>query len=97
MEDPCFIDEARLIDVREPEEVAQASLPGFQVLPLRQFGSWGPEITDKFDCQKDTYVLGDDASFVADCALFQGFQKVFNVAGGIHAYALKADPSVPTY
>lgn len=36
---------------------AQASLPGFQVLPLRQFGSWGPEITSKFDPQKDTYVL----------------------------------------
>lgn len=36
---------------------AQASLPGFEVLPLRQFGSWGPEITSKFDPQKDTYVL----------------------------------------
>lgn len=36
---------------------AKASLPGFTVLPLRQFGSWGPEITTKFDPQKDTYVL----------------------------------------
>jgi hypothetical protein len=35
----------------------QASVPGFQVLPLRQFGSWGPEITTKLDPQKDTYVL----------------------------------------
>ncbi|KAK3035969.1 hypothetical protein RJ639_031142 [Escallonia herrerae] len=100
MQDPCFIDEAQLIDVREPEEVAQASLPSFQVLPLRQFGSWGPEITDKFDCQKDTYVLchhGMRSLQVAKWLQTQGFQKVFNVAGGIHAYALKADPSVPTY
>lgn len=27
----------------------------------------------------------------------QGFKRVFNVSGGIHAYAVKADPSVPTY
>ncbi|KAF3671861.1 Rhodanese-like/PpiC domain-containing protein 12 [Capsicum annuum] len=90
LQDPSFLEEAQLIDVREPDEVfkvsphgscqgtkirensymtyglaiafnagqrAQASLPGFQVLPLRQFGSWGPEITTKFDPQKDTYVL----------------------------------------
>jgi len=36
---------------------AKASLPGFTVLPLRQFGSWGPEMTTKFDPQKDTYVM----------------------------------------
>lgn len=36
---------------------AIASLPGFKVLPLRQFGSWGPGITDELDPQKDTYVL----------------------------------------
>ncbi|KAM7528986.1 hypothetical protein LguiB_032396 [Lonicera macranthoides] len=57
MQDPNFFEEVQLIDVREPEEVAQASLPGFEILPLRQFGSWGPEITTKFDSQKDTYVL----------------------------------------
>ncbi|XP_038991960.1 rhodanese-like/PpiC domain-containing protein 12, chloroplastic isoform X1 [Hibiscus syriacus] len=57
MQDPSFIEESQLIDVREPEEVSQASLPGFQVLPLRQFGSWGPEITTKLDPMKDTYVM----------------------------------------
>ncbi|KAK4407468.1 Rhodanese-like/PpiC domain-containing protein 12, chloroplastic [Sesamum angolense] len=38
-------------------KLAIASLPGFKVLPLRQFGNWGPEITMKFDPQKETYVL----------------------------------------
>lgn len=47
LQDPSFLEEAQLIDVREPEEVAQASVPGFQILPLRQFGVWGPEITTK--------------------------------------------------
>ena len=36
---------------------AKASLPGFKVLPLRQFGTWGPVMTDEFNPQKDTYVL----------------------------------------
>ncbi|TQE01915.1 hypothetical protein C1H46_012539 [Malus baccata] len=83
MQDPSFLDEAQLIDVREPDEVAQASVLGFQVLPLQQFGSWGPEITTKFDPQKDTYVMG--------------FKRVYNVSGGIHAYARKADQTIPTY
>ncbi|KAL9263815.1 Rhodanese-like/PpiC domain-containing protein [Drosera capensis] len=83
LQDPSFVEEAQLIDVREPEEVALASLAGFEVLPLRQFGNWAPEMTTKFDLAKETYVLG--------------FKKVFNVTGGIHAYAVKADPSIPTY
>ncbi|CAA3007778.1 rhodanese-like domain-containing 12, chloroplastic [Olea europaea subsp. europaea] len=97
---PSFLEEAQLIDVREPEEVAQASLPGFTVLPLRQFSSWGPEIMTKFDPQKDTYVLchhGMRSLQVAKWLQTQGFKKVFNVIGGIHEYAVKADPSIPTY
>ncbi|KAL5580353.1 hypothetical protein UlMin_012795 [Ulmus minor] len=100
MQDPSFLDEAQLIDVREPNEVAQASLPGFQVLPLQQFGSWGPEITSKFDPQKDTYVMchhGMRSLQVAKWLQMQGFRKVFNLSGGIHAYALKVDQTVPTY
>ncbi|XP_009603799.1 rhodanese-like/PpiC domain-containing protein 12, chloroplastic [Nicotiana tabacum] len=100
LQDPSFLEEAQLIDVREPEEVAQASLPGFQVLPLRQFGSWGPEITTKFDPQKDTYVLchhGMRSLQVAKWLQTQGFRKVFNIAGGINEYAVKVDPSIPTY
>lgn len=100
MQDPCFIEDAQLIDVREPEEVEQASLLGFQVLPLRQFGSWGPEVMTKFDPEKDTYVLchhGMRSLQVAKWLQSQGFKRVFNVAGGIHAYAVKADPSIPTY
>ncbi|XP_058078243.1 rhodanese-like/PpiC domain-containing protein 12, chloroplastic [Magnolia sinica] len=100
MQDPSFFEEVQLIDVREPDEVAQASLPGFKVLPLRQFGSWGAAITNEFDPQKDTYVLchhGMRSLQVAKWLQTQGFLRVFNVAGGIHAYAVKVDPSVPTY
>lgn len=36
---------------------AQASLPGFQVFPLRQFGTWAPDITSKLNPEKDVFVL----------------------------------------
>uniref|UniRef100_A0A0E0LPZ7 Peptidylprolyl isomerase n=1 Tax=Oryza punctata TaxID=4537 RepID=A0A0E0LPZ7_ORYPU len=100
MQDPNFLEEAQLIDVREPDEVDKASLQGFKVLPLRQFGTWGPVMTDEFDPQKDTYVLchhGMRSMQVAKWLQSQGFRKVYNVAGGIHAYAVKADSSIPTY
>ncbi|BAF22608.1 rhodanese-like/PpiC domain-containing protein 12, chloroplastic [Oryza sativa Japonica Group] len=100
MQDPNFLEEAQLIDVREPDEVDKASLEGFKVLPLRQFGTWGPVMTDEFDPQKDTYVLchhGMRSMQVAKWLQSQGFRKVYNVAGGIHAYAVKADSSIPTY
>ncbi|KAL0389289.1 UNVERIFIED_CONTAM: Rhodanese-like/PpiC domain-containing protein 12, chloroplastic [Sesamum calycinum] len=100
MQDPSFFEEAQLIDVREPDEVAIASLPGFKVLPLRQFGNWGPEITTKFDPQKETYVLchhGMRSLQVAQWLHTQGFKRVFNISGGIHQYAVKVDPSIPTY
>ncbi|OIW16283.1 hypothetical protein TanjilG_18999 [Lupinus angustifolius] len=100
IQDPNFLEEAQLIDVREPGEVAKASLPGFKVLPLQQFGSWGPEITTKFDPQKDTYVMchhGMRSLQVAKWLQSQGFRKVYNISGGIHAYSVQVDPSVPTY
>lgn len=100
IQDPTFAKEAQLIDVREPDEVAKASLPGFEVLPLRQFGSWGPEVTTKFDPEKDTYVMchhGMRSLQVAKWLQSQGFKRVFNVSGGIHAYAVRVDPSIPTY
>jgi hypothetical protein len=57
MQDPVFMDEAQLIDVREPNEIEIASLPGFKVFPLRQFGTWAPDITSKLNPEKDTFVL----------------------------------------
>jgi len=100
IQDPDFLEEAQLIDVREPNEVNLASIPGFKVLPLQQFGSWGAEISKDFDPEKETYVLchhGMRSLQVAKWLQTQGFKKVFNIAGGIHAYAVKVDASIPTY
>ncbi|VVB17108.1 unnamed protein product [Arabis nemorensis] len=100
MLDPVFMEDAQLIDVREPDEIAMASLPGFQAFPLRQFGKWAPDITSKLNPEKDTFVLckvGGRSLQVANWLQSQGFKSVYNVAGGIQAYSLKVDPSIPTY
>ncbi|KAF3509315.1 hypothetical protein F2Q69_00000810 [Brassica cretica] len=79
---------------------ATASLPGFKVFPLRQFGTWAPDITSKLNPEKDTFVLckvGGRSMQVANWLQSQGFKSVYNVAGGIQAYSLKVDPSIPTY
>ncbi|KAL0681317.1 hypothetical protein Bca4012_048164 [Brassica carinata] len=100
MQDPLFMEEAQLVDVREPDEIAKASLPGFQVFPLRQFETWAPEITSKLNPDKDTFVMckaGGRSLKVANWLQSQGFKSVYTVAGGIQAYSLKVDPSIPTY
>ncbi|KAL0823766.1 hypothetical protein Bca101_047443 [Brassica carinata] len=98
MQDPLFMEEAQLVDVREPDEIAKASLPGFQVFPLRQFETWAPEITSKLNPDKDTFVMAGGRSLkVANWLQSQGFKSVYTVAGGIQAYSLKVDPSIPTY
>nr|AAM63512.1 peptidyl-prolyl cis-trans isomerase-like protein [Arabidopsis thaliana] len=100
MQDPVFMDEAQLIDVREPNEIEIASLPGFKVFPLRQFGTWAPDITSKLNPEKDTFVLckvGGRSMQVANWLQSQGFKSVYNITGGIQAYSLKVDPSIPSY
>ncbi|CAI5509276.1 unnamed protein product, partial [Closterium sp. Naga37s-1] len=47
----------QLVDVREAREVEMAAIPGFTVLPLSQFGQWGPSIADTLDPHTDTYLL----------------------------------------
>ncbi|GLJ30831.1 hypothetical protein SUGI_0612310 [Cryptomeria japonica] len=39
MQEENFINDAQLMDVREPNEVDIASLPGFKINPLPQFGN----------------------------------------------------------
>lgn len=100
LQDPVFLEEAQLMDVREPDEVAKASLPGFKVFPLRKFGEWAPELSTTLDPEKDVYVLchhGMRSLQVAKWLQSQGFKRVYNVSGGIHSYAVNVDQSIPTY
>jgi rhodanese-related sulfurtransferase len=48
-------DNVQLMDVREPNEVEKASLPGFKVYPLSRFGEWAPTLD--LDPKKETIVM----------------------------------------
>ncbi|CAI5519671.1 unnamed protein product [Closterium sp. Naga37s-1] len=90
----------QLVDVREAREVEMAAIPGFTVLPLSQFGQWGPSVADTLDPHTDTYLLchhGIRSQQMAHWLQSQGFTRLFNIAGGIDAYSLRVDPSIPRY
>jgi rhodanese-related sulfurtransferase len=93
-------DDLQLIDVREPAEVAAAALEGFENLPLSEFAAWSNTIHSRFDTDKETIVLCHHGMRSAQmCAWLaqQGFTRLKNVVGGIDAYAIKVDRSVPRY
>lgn len=91
--------ELQLIDVREVEEVAKARIEGFEILPLSQFADWADSI-DRFDLHVETLVMchhGIRSAQMCQWLTSQGFTNVKNVAGGIDAYSLLVDPTIPQY
>lgn len=93
-------DAVQLIDVREPQEVEIASLEGFVNLPLSQFAAWSDSIHSRFEADRETIVLchhGMRSAQMCGWLAQQGFTQLKNVTGGIDAYSLVVDRSVPRY
>ncbi len=92
--------EIQLIDVREPQEAAIAHLPGFTLLPLSQSDEWTQTVPTQLDLHKETYVLchhGMRSAQMCQWLMAQGFTQVHNIQGGIEAYAVLVDSSIPRY
>lgn len=90
----------QLIDVREPHEIEYASLPGFEFLPLSQFSQWEKQINTRFDRDVETIVMchhGVRSAQMCQWLLNIGFTKVKNVSGGIDAYSVVVDRTLPRY
>lgn len=90
----------QLIDVREPEEVAIAFIPGFEVLPLSEFPEWSKQIQTRFQSEAETLVIchhGVRSAQMCQWLLDIGFINVKNIAGGIDAYSVRVDPTLPRY
>jgi rhodanese-related sulfurtransferase len=93
-------EEVQFIDVREPQELEIACLPGFENLPLSQFSEWSGVIHQHFNPAAETLVLchhGMRSAQMCQWLISQGFTNVKNVRGGIDAYAVLVDPAVPRY
>jgi rhodanese-related sulfurtransferase len=85
-----------VLDVREPQELAVARFPGALEIPMQSV----PSRLDELDRSAEIFVLchhGMRSAHVADYLVDQGFTRIGNVTGGIDAWSLFVDPSVPRY
>jgi adenylyltransferase/sulfurtransferase len=87
-----------LLDVREPEEFATARIEGARLVPLGELEARLGEL----DAWRERRVvvtchLGMRSARAAQILRQHGFGRVENLAGGIEAWSLTVDPSVPRY
>jgi adenylyltransferase/sulfurtransferase len=87
-----------LLDVREPDEYATARLPGSRLVPLGQLEGRLEELAAWRERPVVVYChLGGRSARAARLLAERGFRDVANLAGGIEAWSLTVDPSVPRY
>jgi rhodanese-related sulfurtransferase len=85
-----------ILDVREPEEIAIAAFPGARHIPMGDI----PSQINELDPEADWVIVCHHGIRSANVALYllrMGFERVANLSGGIDAWSLTVDPSVPRY
>ena len=88
-----------LIDVREPHEFAQAKIEGATLIPMRSVPGELPDLETRSEdgplivyCHHGVRSLN-----VVHWLREQGIEASQSMAGGIDAWSLVVDPSVPRY
>jgi adenylyltransferase/sulfurtransferase len=91
-------EELLLLDVRDPEEFAIARIEGARLVPLAELeGRLGELDAWRGRRVVVTCHLGMRSARGAQILRQHGFGRVENLAGGIEAWSLTVDPSVPRY
>ena len=86
----------RLIDVREPHELAISALAGAQNIPLGTLASRLSEL----DSAQDIVLMcksGARSGRALELLVSAGFKRVKNLKGGINAWAQQVDSTLPVY
>jgi rhodanese-related sulfurtransferase len=86
----------QLLDVREPWETALCAIPGGTSIPMGQI----PSRADELDPDRPVVCYCHHGMRSMQVAMFlgrRGFGQVWNLAGGIDAWAREVDPSCATY
>ena len=89
-------EEFQFIDVREAQEYEWAKIPSAELLPLSRFSEWH----DKLNPAASIVVMCHHGVRSAQVCAFltrQGFEKVWNLSGGIDAWSVEVDHEVPRY
>jgi rhodanese-related sulfurtransferase len=85
-----------LLDVRESWEIQICSLPESIYIPMGQV----PARLDEIDRQQDVIIIchhGVRSQQVAYYLQSAGYEKLYNLRGGISAWSREIDASLPTY
>jgi rhodanese-related sulfurtransferase len=85
-----------LLDVREPWEQQTCHIAGSQLVPMNTI----PGRFAELDEEQPVVCICHHGGRSMQVAAFlerQGFTKVINLSGGVHAWAAQVDPSMPTY
>jgi len=85
-----------LIDVREPVEFEIARLDGAQLLPMSRFNEW----VNHLDPSAEIVVIchhGIRSAQVCSYLAQQGFDKIYNMVGGLDLWAEEIDQNMPRY
>lgn len=90
-------DDIQLIDVRQPDEYAFASIKGAKLIPLGEI----PARKDEIDETRETVVhckMGGRSARAIEFLQQSGYSgKISNLVGGITAWSNEIDDSVPKY
>ena len=85
-----------LLDVREPWEFDTCRIEGATLMPMQTI----PGRIDDLDEESEIVCICHHGARSLQVAAFlehHGFGKVSNLTGGVHAWALQVDSSMPKY
>ena len=85
-----------VIDVREPFEYEIAHIAGAQLKPLGEIMAWASEFDKEAEIVLQCHT-GSRSMYAAQFLQRLGFKHVTNLKGGIEAWSVQVDPSVPRY
>lgn len=89
-------DKPLVLDVREPWELGVCALEDVTHIPMGQI----PARLTELDKERDIVVLchhGVRSQQVANFLARNGFSRLYNLQGGIDAWARDVDPTTPVY
>ncbi|MFM8360203.1 MAG: rhodanese-like domain-containing protein [Verrucomicrobiota bacterium] len=87
-----------LLDVRQPEEHAFCALPGSLLIPLGEL----PDRLDELAAWRDREIVvychhGVRSTHAIAHLRAAGFNRLWNLAGGLDRWSLEVDPATPRY
>jgi rhodanese-related sulfurtransferase len=85
-----------LLDVREPWEFDTCRIDGAQSLPMRSI----PQRIAELNAETEIVAICHHGMRSMQVAAFleqNGFGKLYNLQGGVAAWAAQVDPKMPTY